>query len=122
MNLLRNGLLMRKTGDRRRTGLTEESASQCGFSAEFITPSRAGACSPYASGWGVGRRFEQSWPLLPSSGSLLAQRWFFSGGWWCRRRSPAPLGAFLTRRWLLPWGGHLPHLEDQAASPRFLEG
>jgi hypothetical protein len=36
--------------------------------------------------------------------SLLAQRWFFSGGWWCRRRSPAPLGAFLTRRWLLPWG------------------
>src|SRR5215211_7325883 len=40
MNLLRNGLLMRKTGDRRRTDLTEESASQCGFSAEFITPSR----------------------------------------------------------------------------------
>ena len=41
MNLLRNGVLMRKTGDRRRTELTEESASQCGFSAEFITPSRA---------------------------------------------------------------------------------
>src|SRR5215217_3568838 len=40
MNLLRNGLLMRKTGDLRRTELTEESASQCGFSAEFITPSR----------------------------------------------------------------------------------
>src|SRR5215207_11337933 len=40
MNLLRNGLLMRKTGDRRRTELTEESASQCGFSAEFITRSR----------------------------------------------------------------------------------
>jgi hypothetical protein len=40
MNLLRNDLLMRKTGDRRRTELTEESASQCGFSAEFITPSR----------------------------------------------------------------------------------
>src|SRR5215216_3851150 len=39
MNLLRNGLLMRKTGDRRRTDLTEESASQCGFSAEFITSS-----------------------------------------------------------------------------------
>src|SRR5215207_585714 len=40
MNLLRNDLLMRKTGDRRRTELTEESASQCGLSAEFITPSR----------------------------------------------------------------------------------
>jgi hypothetical protein len=39
MNLLRNGLLMRKTRDRRRTELTEESASQCGFSVEFITPS-----------------------------------------------------------------------------------
>ena len=39
MNLLRNGLLMRKTGYRRRIKLTEESASQCGFSAEFITPS-----------------------------------------------------------------------------------
>src|SRR5215207_629803 len=39
MNLLRNGLLMRKTGDRRRTELAEESASQCGFSAEFITRS-----------------------------------------------------------------------------------
>ena len=37
--MLRNGLLMRKTGDRRRTELTEESASQCGLSAEFITPS-----------------------------------------------------------------------------------
>jgi hypothetical protein len=41
MNLLRNGLLMRKTGDLQRTKLTEESASQCGFSAEFITPSHA---------------------------------------------------------------------------------
>ena len=41
MNLLRNGLLMRKTEDPRRTKLTEESASQCGFSAEFITASRA---------------------------------------------------------------------------------
>jgi hypothetical protein len=40
MNLLRNGLLMRKTGDRRRTELTEGSASQCGFSVEFITRSR----------------------------------------------------------------------------------
>jgi len=39
MNLLKNDLLMRKTGDRRRTELTEESASQCGLSAEFITPS-----------------------------------------------------------------------------------
>ena len=39
MNLLKNDLLMRKTGDRRRTELTEESASQCGFSAKFITPS-----------------------------------------------------------------------------------
>ena len=40
MNLLKNDLLMRKTGDRRRTELTEESASQCGLSAEFITPSK----------------------------------------------------------------------------------
>ena len=40
MNLLRNGLLMRKTGDRGRTELTEESASQSGFSAEFVTRSR----------------------------------------------------------------------------------
>src|SRR5215203_1656259 len=57
-------------------------------------------------GLGLGSREEirAGWPLLPSSGSLLAQRWFFSGGWWCRRRSPAPLGVFLTRRWLLPWG------------------
>ena len=39
MNLLKNDLVMRKTGDRRRTELTEESASQCGLSAEFITPS-----------------------------------------------------------------------------------
>jgi hypothetical protein len=40
MNLLRNSLLMRKTGDRLRTELTEESAAQYGFSAEFITRSR----------------------------------------------------------------------------------
>ena len=40
MNLVRNGLLMRKTGNQRRTELTKESASQCGFSAEFITRSR----------------------------------------------------------------------------------
>jgi hypothetical protein len=40
MNLLRNGLLMRKNWDQRRTELTEESASQCGFSTEFITRSR----------------------------------------------------------------------------------
>jgi hypothetical protein len=40
MNLLSNGLLMRKTGSRRRTELAEGSASQCGFSAEFITRSR----------------------------------------------------------------------------------
>ena len=39
MNLPRNGLLVRKTGGRRRTELTEESSSQCGFSAEFITRS-----------------------------------------------------------------------------------
>jgi hypothetical protein len=39
MNLLRNGLLMRKTGDQRRTEPTEESAFRCGFSAEFITRS-----------------------------------------------------------------------------------
>jgi len=31
MNLLRNGLLMRKTGDRRRTDLTEKFAFLCGF-------------------------------------------------------------------------------------------
>ena len=40
MNLLRNGLLMRKTEDRRRTELTETFAFQCGCSAEFITRSR----------------------------------------------------------------------------------
>jgi hypothetical protein len=40
MNLLRNGLLMRKTGDRRRTELTETFAFLCGFPAEFITRSR----------------------------------------------------------------------------------
>jgi hypothetical protein len=39
MNLLRNGLLMRNTGYRRRIELTEEFAFQCGFSAEFITRS-----------------------------------------------------------------------------------
>jgi hypothetical protein len=38
--LLRNGLLMRKTGDRRRTELTEIFAFLCGFPAEFITRSR----------------------------------------------------------------------------------
>jgi hypothetical protein len=41
MNLLRNSLLMRKTGDRRRTELTEIFAFLCGFPAEFITRSRA---------------------------------------------------------------------------------
>jgi hypothetical protein len=40
MNLLRNSLLMRKTGDRRRTELTEIFAFLCGFPAEFITRSR----------------------------------------------------------------------------------
>jgi hypothetical protein len=40
MNLLRNGLLMRKTEPRRRTVLTEKVASPCGLSAEFITLSR----------------------------------------------------------------------------------
>ena len=40
MNLLKNGLLMRKTGDRRRTELTETFAFLCRFSAEFITRSR----------------------------------------------------------------------------------
>jgi hypothetical protein len=40
MNLLRNGLLMRKTEDRRRTELTKTFAFLCGFSAEFITRSR----------------------------------------------------------------------------------
>jgi hypothetical protein len=39
MNLLRNSLLMRKTGDRRRTELTEIFAFLCGFPAEFITRS-----------------------------------------------------------------------------------
>jgi hypothetical protein len=37
MNLLRNGLLMRKTGDRRRSDMSEKYAFVCGFSAEFIT-------------------------------------------------------------------------------------
>jgi hypothetical protein len=41
MNLLRNGLLMRKTGDRRRSDMSEKYAFVCGFSAEFITLSRA---------------------------------------------------------------------------------
>jgi hypothetical protein len=40
MNLPSNGLLMRETGGGRRSELSEESASQCGFSAEFITRSR----------------------------------------------------------------------------------
>jgi hypothetical protein len=40
MNLLSNGLLMRKTEDRRRTELTETFAFLCGFSAEFITRSK----------------------------------------------------------------------------------
>jgi hypothetical protein len=40
MNLLRNGLLMRKTEPRRRTVLTEKLAFPCGLSAEFITLSR----------------------------------------------------------------------------------
>jgi hypothetical protein len=40
MNLLRNGLLMRKTGSRRRPELTETFAFLCGFPAEFITRSR----------------------------------------------------------------------------------
>ena len=39
MNLLRNGLLMQKTGDRRKTELTETFAFLCGFPAEFITRS-----------------------------------------------------------------------------------
>src|SRR5215218_4718869 len=45
MNLLRNGLLMRKTGDRLRTELTEIFAFLCGFPAEFITRSRAPGCT-----------------------------------------------------------------------------
>jgi hypothetical protein len=40
MHLLRNGLLMRKTGNRRRTELTETFAFLCGFSAELIARSR----------------------------------------------------------------------------------
>ena len=40
MNLLRNGLLMRKTGDRRRSDMSEKYAFVCSFSAEFITLSR----------------------------------------------------------------------------------
>jgi hypothetical protein len=39
MDVLRNGLLMRKTGDRRRTELTETFTFLCGFPAEFITRS-----------------------------------------------------------------------------------
>jgi len=54
MNLLRNGLLMRKTGDLQRTELTEESASQCGFSAEFITPSSTTAALSTGSLSGLG--------------------------------------------------------------------
>jgi hypothetical protein len=42
MNLLRNGLLMRKTGDRRRTDMTEICAFLRGFSVEFITLSKGG--------------------------------------------------------------------------------
>ena len=48
MNLLRNGLLMRKTGGRRRTDLMETFALLCGFSAEFITCSKKMA-SPWPS-------------------------------------------------------------------------
>jgi len=40
MNLLRNGLLMRKTGDRRRSDMSEKYAFVCSFSAEFITLSK----------------------------------------------------------------------------------
>jgi hypothetical protein len=39
MNMLRNGLLVRQTEDRRRTELTETFAFLCGFPAEFITRS-----------------------------------------------------------------------------------
>jgi hypothetical protein len=39
MNLLRNGLLMRKTEPRGRTELTEIFAFLCGFPAQFITRS-----------------------------------------------------------------------------------
>jgi hypothetical protein len=39
MDLLRNGLLMRKTGGRWRTELTEKFAFLGGLSAEFITRS-----------------------------------------------------------------------------------
>lgn len=42
MNSLRNSLPMRKTQDQRTTELTEKSASQCGFSTEFITLSKVG--------------------------------------------------------------------------------
>ena len=49
MNLLRNSLLMRKTGDRRRTELTEIFAFLCGFPAEFITRSRVRFLSKYQS-------------------------------------------------------------------------
>jgi hypothetical protein len=43
MNLLRNGLLMPKTGDRWRTELTEKFAFLYGFSAEFISRSKPDA-------------------------------------------------------------------------------
>ena len=36
MNLLRNGLLIRKTEPRQRTVLTEKVAFPCGLSAEFV--------------------------------------------------------------------------------------
>src|SRR5918995_2347158 len=50
MNLLRNGLLMRKTGGQRRTELTETFAFLCGFPAEFITRSKRGHGREFCDG------------------------------------------------------------------------
>src|SRR5215212_4681552 len=51
-----------------------------GGQKESLGDSRVGAYSPYASGWAVGRRSEQSWPLLLSFGALLARRWYLPCG------------------------------------------
>ena len=68
MNLLRNGLLMRKTGDRRRSDMSEKYAFVCGFSAEFITLSRPKAKPPLKSCACVNRIF---FPFGDQTGSAI---------------------------------------------------
>ncbi len=91
MNLLRNGLLMRKTGDRQRTELTEEFASQCGFSAEFITRSSAQhsaspheeVASPHRAFSGVHRGYFLYFPRVPNLttfGDVLSKTVVFDTG------------------------------------------